>query len=69
MNGAPVLLLVPHFAGLDAGLMRLVLETRIAGIYAQPKDPVVGDWLRAGRGRFGNLQQISRQQGVRAGLP
>ncbi|HTP60871.1 MAG TPA: lipid A biosynthesis acyltransferase [Burkholderiales bacterium] len=69
LEGKPVLLLVPHFAGLDAGLMRLVCETRIAGIYANPKDPVLGDWLRRGRGRFGNLQQISRQEGVRAGLP
>ncbi len=69
LNGAPALLLVPHFAGLDAGLMRLVLETRVAGIYANPKDRVLGDWLRRGRGRFGNLQQISRQEGVRAGLP
>jgi KDO2-lipid IV(A) lauroyltransferase len=69
LEGKPVLLLVPHFTGLDAGLMRLVCEVRIAGIYANPKDPVLGDWLRRGRGRFGNLQQISRQQGVRAGLP
>ena len=68
-GGQPILLLVPHFAGLDAGLMRLVCEVRIAGIYANPKDPVLGEWLRRGRGRFGNLQQISRQQGVRAGLP
>ena len=41
----------------------------MAGIYANPKDPALGEWLRRGRGRFGNLQQISRQQGVRAGLP
>jgi Kdo2-lipid IVA lauroyltransferase/acyltransferase len=69
MDGAPALLLVPHFAGLDAGLTRLVCETRVAGIYANPKEEVLGEWLRRGRGRFGNLQQISRQQGVRAGLP
>ncbi|HVP09061.1 MAG TPA: lipid A biosynthesis acyltransferase [Burkholderiales bacterium] len=69
LQGAPALLLVPHFAGLDAGLMRLVCETRVAGIYANPKNRVLGDWLRRGRGRFGNLQQISRQEGVRAGLP
>ena len=69
LEGKPVLLLVPHFAGLDAGLMRLVCEVKVAGIYANPKDPALGEWLRRGRGRFGNLQQISRQQGVRAGLP
>ena len=69
LQGAPALLLVPHFAGLDAGLTRLVCETRVAGIYANPKNRVLGDWMRRGRGRFGNLQQISRQEGVRAGLP
>jgi Kdo2-lipid IVA lauroyltransferase/acyltransferase len=69
LNGAPALLLVPHFAGLDAGLTRLVCEVRVAGIYANPKEARLGEWLRRGRGRFGELQQISRQQGVRAALP
>ena len=68
-GGAPVLLLVPHFAGLDAGLTRLVCETRVAGMYANPKEEALGEWLRRGRGRFGNLQQISHQQGMRAALP
>ena len=69
LGGAPAILLVPHFAGLDAGLTRLVCETRVAGIYANPKEAALGEWLRRGRGRFGELQQISRQQGVRAALP
>jgi KDO2-lipid IV(A) lauroyltransferase len=69
LGGAPAILLVPHFAGLDAGLTRLVCETRVAGIYANPKEAELGEWLRRGRGRFGELQQISRQQGVRAALP
>ena len=68
-GGVPVILLVPHFAGLDAGLTRLVCEVRVAGIYANPKEVRLGEWLRRGRGRFGDLQQISRQQGVRAALP
>jgi KDO2-lipid IV(A) lauroyltransferase len=69
LGGAPAILLVPHFAGLDAGLTRLVCETRVAGMYANPKEAELGEWLRRGRGRFGNLQQISRQEGVRAALP
>lgn len=69
LGGAPAILFVPHFAGLDAGLTRLVCETRVAGIYANPKEPALGEWLRRGRGRFGNLKQISRQEGVRAGIP
>jgi len=42
LGGAPALLLVPHFAGLDAGLSRLLCETRVAGIYANPKEPELG---------------------------
>jgi Kdo2-lipid IVA lauroyltransferase/acyltransferase len=69
LGGAPAILFVPHFAGIDAGLMRLVLEVSVVGIYANPKEAQLGAWLRRGRGRFGNLQQISRQEGVRAALP
>jgi KDO2-lipid IV(A) lauroyltransferase len=69
LGGAPAILFVPHFAGLDAGLTRLVCEVRVAGMYANPKDAELSEWLRRGRGRFGNLQQISRQEGVRAGIP
>ena len=69
LGGAPAILFVPHFAGIDAGLMRLVCEVRVAGMYANPKEAQLGEWLRRGRGRFGNLQQFSRQEGVRAALP
>lgn len=69
LEGAPAILFVPHFAGLDAGLTRLVCEVRVAGMYANPKKTELGEWVRRGRGRFGNLQQISRQEGVRAGIP
>jgi KDO2-lipid IV(A) lauroyltransferase len=69
LDGAPAILFVPHFSGIDAGLTRLVCETRIAGMYANPKDPELSEWLRRGRGRFGDLKQISRQEGVRAALP
>ena len=69
LGGAPAILFVPHFAGLDAGLIRLVCEVRVAGMYSNPKDAAIGEWLRRGRGRLGELQQISRQEGVRAALP
>jgi KDO2-lipid IV(A) lauroyltransferase len=69
LDGAPAILFVPHFSGIDAGLTRLLCETRIAGMYANPKDPELSEWLRRGRGRLGELQQISRQEGVRAALP
>jgi len=68
LKGRPVLLLAPHFVGLDAGVTRLTRETRIAGIYAVQKDRHLSNLLRRIRCRFSATQQISRQQGVRAAI-
>ena len=65
---APVILLVPHFVGLDAGCTRLTCEIDIAGIYARQKDPLFDAMLLRGRTRFGHQRAISRQEGVRAAL-
>ncbi len=68
LEGRPVLLLAPHFVGLDAGVTRLTRETRIAGIYAVQKDPHLSDFFWRIRSRFSDTQQISRQEGVRAAI-
>ena len=68
LEGQPVLLLAPHFVGLDAGVTRLTRATRIAGIYARQKDPQLRELLRRIRCRFSDTQQISRQEGVRAAV-
>ncbi len=49
---APLILLAPHFAGLDAGGMRLATEYRMATIYARQSNAVWDAQLRAGRDRF-----------------
>ena len=68
LEGRPVLLLAPHFVGLDAGVTRLTREMRIAGIYSVQKDPYLSDLLWRIRCRFSNTEQISRQAGVRAAI-
>jgi Kdo2-lipid IVA lauroyltransferase/acyltransferase len=65
---APLILLAPHFVGLDAGWTRLTCELDMSGIYANQKDPVFNAVLLAGRTRFGRQRALSRQDGVRAGL-
>jgi len=68
LRGAPVILFVPHFVGLDAGATRLTCELDMVGIYAQQKDRRFTELLLHGRGRFGNQRQVSRQEGVRAAI-
>src|SRR5204863_8585034 len=68
VHGAPAILLVPHFVGLDAGATRLTCEEDMVGIYSQQKDSRFSALLRRGRTRFGNQRLVSRQEGVRATL-
>jgi KDO2-lipid IV(A) lauroyltransferase len=75
-NGRPVVLLAPHFVGLDIGAQRLAAERRAVSMYSRQKSPVFDAFLRAKRNRFGSVTLVSRQEGLRpvlramrAGLP
>lgn len=65
LGGAPAILFVPHFVGLDAGFTRLCCELDMVGMYSNQKDPVLGRLLWLGRNRFGDQKAVSRQEGVR----
>jgi len=67
-KGKPLVLLAPHFVGLDAGCTRLTCEIDIAGIYSKQKNRVFDALLLSGRTRFGRQRAISRQEGVRPAL-
>ena len=76
VHGRPVLLLAPHFVGLDIGAQRLAAERRAVSMYSRQKSPVFDAFLRAKRNRFGSVTLVSRQEGLRpvlramrAGLP
>lgn len=66
--GRPVILLAPHFVGLDAAWVALSLDRRMLSIYARQKNPLFDAALRAGRMRFHDPVLLSRQDGVRAAL-
>lgn len=68
LAGRPVILLAPHFAGLDAAWSRLSLDSRLVTIYANQKDPLFNAALLAGRRRFNDPLLLSRQEGVREAL-
>ncbi|MGQ0511929.1 MAG: lysophospholipid acyltransferase family protein [Betaproteobacteria bacterium] len=68
LAGKPVILLAPHFAGLDAGFARLACEVDMVSMYANQKDARFSELLLRGRTRFGNQRLVSRQEGIRATL-
>lgn len=63
--GKPLILMVPHFVGLDVGWTRLTLEHQMASIYSKQKNPVFNQRLLRGRLRFGMPRLLSRQEGIR----
>jgi len=73
--GPRVVLLAPHFAGVEAAGLRLSIERDLSTLYQHQKDPVVDRRLLEGRTRF-RSNIVSRQQGLRkvlrwinAGIP
>ena len=68
VRNGPLILLAPHFVGLDMGAARLMLEIDLVSIYARQKNKVFDAALYAGRMRFGRLTLLSRQDGVRPAL-
>jgi len=57
----PVIMLAPHFVGLDAGAVRLSIDIAAVSIYAQQSNPVWDRWLAHGRSRFLPQQLIARR--------
>lgn len=61
-----IILLAPHFIGLDAAATRLTLFLReSATMYTRQSDPDVDRMVREGRGRFNTVHLVSRHDGVR----
>src|SRR5690606_7740335 len=61
-----IIMLAPHFVGLDASATRLTLFLKeSATMYTRQSDPTVDQLVREGRGRFNTVHLISRHDGVR----
>ncbi len=59
-----VILLAPHFLGLDAAWTRLSLELNMVTMYSKQKHVELDRLILKGRSRFGNQKLVSRQQGA-----
>jgi Kdo2-lipid IVA lauroyltransferase/acyltransferase len=66
--GRPVILLAPHFVGLDAGGTRISIDRRVISMFANQKNPVLNEAMRAGRSRFNDAVLLSRQEGLRTAI-
>ncbi|MFT7724223.1 MAG: lipid A biosynthesis acyltransferase [Roseateles sp.] len=68
LAGRNVILMMPHFTGLDLAGLRVSLETPLVSIYSVQKDPWLDAFFRARRLRFGTGIIFSRRQGTRPTL-
>ena len=72
----PLIMIAPHFAGLDAGGLGLSISVAGMTVYSKQKNPVWDDWLYKVRERFG-VVLVARQgadmrgviRRVKEGLP
>jgi KDO2-lipid IV(A) lauroyltransferase len=62
--GPRVIVLAPHFAGLDHAGIRLSMDRNLSSLYSHQKDPVLDRLLLKSRTRF-RPHIVSRQQGFR----
>jgi KDO2-lipid IV(A) lauroyltransferase len=76
LKGRPVIILAPHFLGLDAGGVRLQLVTQIVSMYSNQPSRLLNDWVLSVRSRFNEPILVPRNDGIarlarmlRRGLP
>lgn len=63
----PTILFAPHFYGLDAAATALTKHNPKPSttIYTTQRNPMVDEWTRQGRTRFGNVTVLHRVDGVK----
>lgn len=67
--GRPLILLTPHFLGLNLGGVRLtLLPYRFASMYSRIRNPNLDRLMRRARSRFGPSLLVSRHEGIKPAL-
>jgi Kdo2-lipid IVA lauroyltransferase/acyltransferase len=64
-DGRPVIMLSPHFVGLDAGGTVVSMYVVGCSVFSRQKNPVLNKLLYDGRRRFNDAVLLSRQDGMR----
>ena len=65
ITDAPVILLAPHFVGLDMGGIRLAADFKLSTVYSRQKSAAAEAIFMHGRTRFGESTLFARQDGIR----
>lgn len=65
ITDVPVILLAPHFIGLDMGGIRLAADFRLNSVYSRQKSAAADEIFIHGRTRFGQTTLFARQDGIR----
>src|SRR3989442_10963981 len=66
--GSRVIVLAPHFAGIEAAGIRISIDRDMSSLYSHQKHPALDRLLLRGRTRF-RKNIVSRHQGLRKRLP
>ena len=64
-SGNPLILMAPHFVGLDMGGVRMTAHSRIASMYSRARSAVVDRHLLRARSRFNQTLLVSKHDGIR----
>lgn len=64
-RGQPVILLAPHFVGMDAGGVRISLDITMASMFALQKSRAFTEVMTHGRSRFNGARMLLRNDGLR----
>ena len=64
-RSGPVIVLAPHFVGVEILAIRLSLEEDAQSMYSHQKDPVFDRFLVSRRTRFRAIRLASRQDGIK----
>ena len=63
---SPLIVLAPHFVGLDAGgvAMTLLKQIPMACVYVPLRNKYIEDWMMQGRNRSGRVRSVARNEGA-----
>ncbi|MFM1827752.1 MAG: Lipid biosynthesis lauroyl acyltransferase [Pseudomonadota bacterium] len=63
-GGGPLIILAPHFLGLDVGGVRIQLEAQIVSMYSRQMNSFLDNLVLSGRARFNDPILIQRNEGM-----
>ena len=65
-DSSPLIVLAPHFVGLDAGgvAMTLLKQIPMACVYVPLRNPYFEEWMMQGRNRSGRVRSVARNEGA-----